>query len=79
MAFQPEAAQGDDFAAFDHSGGPYRESLDFICQEIHTAALPLLIHTPNMAQKLALDRTPFTIIPWLLERPTRRLVRENGL
>ena len=38
------------------AGGPYRETLDNLCAELHSAALPLLVHTPNATQLNALDR-----------------------
>ena len=31
-------------------GGPYRESFDFVCMELSSAVLPLLIPTENKKQ-----------------------------
>lgn len=45
------------------TGGPYREALDLLCAELHSAALPLLIPTPNFSQTIALDRGKWTLNP----------------
>jgi len=54
-------------------GGPYRHVMEDICAELHSAALPLLVLTPNHSQPLALDRGKRMLSPaasgaWALQR-----------
>ena len=39
-------------------GGPYRHVMEDICAELHSAALPLLVLTPNHSQPLDIRRFP---------------------
>lgn len=44
-------------------GGPYRQVLEDIVAEVQSAALTLLVPTPNASQSLALDRGKFMLNP----------------
>ena len=64
-------------AAVD-AGGPYREALDGLCAEVHSAALPLLVRTPNMTQETALDRGKWTLNPMATGQREMRLLELMG-